>query len=496
MSKRPNILIFNPDQWRGDVMGHLGDPAAVTPNLDRLVATEGVSFRTATCQNTVCTPSRCSFMTGWYPHVRGHRTMHYMLRDHEGEPNLLRVLRDNGYYVWWGGKNDLVPGQNGYDKDCDVKYQPERPPKAPWMIDRQEVWRKDPDSDSYYSFYVGELDTEGEEIYYDGDWANVLGAVDFIKEAPQDRPFCIFLPLTYPHPPYGVEEPWYSLIDRDRVPPRAPTPENWAEKSSLLRAIHETQNLQGWSEARWQELRAVYYGMCARLDHQFGLLMDALREAGTYDDTAVFVFSDHGDYTGDYGIVEKTQNTFEDALSRVPFIIKPPKDVSVQPRISEALVELIDFPATVYDLADIEPGYWHFGRSLLPVLAGETDEHRDAIFCEGGRLMGETQAMELPSVTEMEDPSESLYWPRIKHQVTDAQPWHTKAAMCRTHDFKYIRRLYEQDELYDLRNDPQETRNVIHDPTYDEVLMQLRERMLTWYMATADVVPFETDRRW
>jgi arylsulfatase A-like enzyme len=496
MPERPHIVIFNPDQWRGDVMGHMGDPAAVTPNLDRLVETDAVSFRTAACQNTVCTPSRCSFMTGWYPHVRGHRTMHYMLRDHEGETNLLRVLKENGYFVWWGGKNDLVPGQYGYEEHCDVKYEPQRKPKAMWMTDRQEAWRKEPGSDSYYSFYVGELDTGDEEIYYDSDWANVLGAIDFIKNAPEDQPLCIFLPLTYPHPPYGVEEPWYSLIDRDKVPPRAPTPESWADKSSLLEAIHETQNLEGWTEDRWRELRAVYYGMCARLDHQFGLVVDALKDAGFYDDTAIFLFADHGDYTGDYGIVEKTQNTFEDSLSRVPFIVKPPSDVPVEPRVSDALVELIDFPATVYDLAGIEPGYWHFGRSLREVLAGETDEHRDAIFCEGGRLRGEKQAMELNSLERYDDPSVSLYWPRIKHQVTDVKPWHTKAAMCRTHDYKYIKRLYEQDELYDLRNDPQETRNLIDDPDYAEILIRLKARMLTWYMETADVVPFETDRRW
>lgn len=496
MPKQPHILIFNPDQWRGDVMGHLGDPAAVTPNLDRLVETDAVSFRVAACQNTVCTPSRCSFMTGWYPHVRGHRTMHYMLRDHEGEPNLLRVLKENGYYVWWGGKNDLVPGQFGYDEDCDVKYTPSRPPKSMWTVDQQDTWRHEPGSDSYYSFYVGKLDTGEEDIYYDGDWANVLGAIDFIKNAPEDKPLCIFLPLTYPHPPYAVEEPWYSMIDRDKVPSRAPTPEDWSNKASLLHAIHDTQHLEGWSEERWQELRAVYYGMCARLDHQFGLLMEALEEAGIYDDTAVFVFADHGDYTGDYGIVEKTQNTFEDALARVPFIIKPPKDVGVEPRVSEALVELVDFPATVYDMADIEPGYWHFGESLVPVLTGERDEHRDAIFCEGGRLTGEEQAMEMPSLTRMDDPTTSLYWPRIKHQVTDESPWHTKATMCRTHDFKYIRRHYERDELYDLRNDPQETHNLIDDPEYAEVVLALKERMLTWYMGTCDVVPFETDRRW
>jgi arylsulfatase A-like enzyme len=127
MTKRPHIVIFNPDQWRGDVMGHMGNSAAVTPNLDRMARTDGVSFRHAFCQNTVCTPSRCSFMSGWYPHVRGHRTMFHMMRP--DEPVLLRTLKENGYYVWWGGKNDLVPGQHGYDDYCHIKYRRTRRPR-------------------------------------------------------------------------------------------------------------------------------------------------------------------------------------------------------------------------------------------------------------------------------------------------------------------------------------------------------------------------------
>ncbi|MBN2452080.1 MAG: sulfatase-like hydrolase/transferase [Lentisphaeria bacterium] len=496
MASPPHIVIFNPDQWRGDVMGHLGDPAALTPTLDALVEREAVSFRVAACQNPVCTPSRCSFMSGWYPHVRGHRTMFHMLRSREGDPNLLAVLKNHGYRVWWGGKNDLTPAQHGYADDCEVHYRPSRPPRPMWMTDRQEVWRGAPGSDTYYSFYVGRLDSAGEPFYYDGDWANVLGAVEYIRTAPKDRPLCLYLPLTYPHPPYGVEEPWYSLIDRDRLPPRAPTPSDWNGKASILKGIYEGQGLQQWTEDRWRELRAVYYGMCARLDHQLRLVLNALREAGIYDDTALFFFADHGDYTGDYGIVEKTQNTFEDALSRVPFVIKPPAGVPLRPRVSEALVELVDFPATVYAMAGIEPGYWHFGRSLLPVLAGETDEHRDAIFCEGGRLEGEIAAMERASVDRMADPSRSLYWPRIRLQITDEQPWHTKATMCRTRDHKYIRRLGERDELYDLRLDPRECDNRIDDPAYGDILARLRDRMLTWYQETADVVPFEQDARW
>ena len=90
--KKPNIIIFNPDQWRSDVMGCHGNQAAVTPFLDQFVETDAVSFDNAFCQNPVCTPSRCSFMSGWYPLVRGHRTMYHMLHPELDEPNLLKVL--------------------------------------------------------------------------------------------------------------------------------------------------------------------------------------------------------------------------------------------------------------------------------------------------------------------------------------------------------------------------------------------------------------------
>ena len=160
MSRRPNIILFNPDQWRGDVLGHLGHPAAVTPNLDRLVREDGVSFSRAFCQNPICTPSRCSFMTGWYPHVRGHRTQHFMLQP--DEPNLLKVLKDNGYFVWWGGKNDLVPaqGDDPWSAHCHVKDRPRAVRKWMHHPDIYNPPRGEPGSDSYYSFFVGRLDPD------------------------------------------------------------------------------------------------------------------------------------------------------------------------------------------------------------------------------------------------------------------------------------------------------------------------------------------------
>ena len=79
MARRPHIIIFNPDEMRGDALAHLGNPASITPNLDAFAANEAVSFGQAYCQNPVCVPSRCSFFTGLYPHVRGHRTMSQLM---------------------------------------------------------------------------------------------------------------------------------------------------------------------------------------------------------------------------------------------------------------------------------------------------------------------------------------------------------------------------------------------------------------------------------
>jgi arylsulfatase A-like enzyme len=494
MSRRPHILIFNPDQWRGDTLGHLGHPAVSTPNIDRLVAEDGVSFSNAFCQNPVCTPSRCSFMTGWYPHVRGHRTMFHMLQP--DEPVLLRDLKDAGYHVWWGGKNDLVPAQRGYADTCTVRYKtgslghPLRPD-----LHNDTAWRGSPGSDCFYSFYAGRIEKPAtfppeEGFVYDGDWDVVFAAIEQIKHRPPEEPLCLFLALGFPHPPYGVEDPWYSQVDRAAVPARIPTPSDWSRKPSILKGLVDRQGLSGWSEARWSELRATYYGMCARTDHQFGLLLQALKNAGIYDDTAIFLFADHGDFTGDYGLVEKTQNTFEDCLTHVPLIIKPPASIPAIPGLNNALVELVDFRATVEDFTELQPGYTHFGRSLKPLISGQASHHRDAVFCEGGRRHSEIHCMERESPRG----KDFLYWPRMSLQSEEG-PEHTKASMCRTRRYKYVHRLYEMDELYDLQEDPQEMHNRIDDPSLATTQSELKQRMLDFYLETSDVVPHTPDQR-
>jgi arylsulfatase A-like enzyme len=484
MIRRPNILIFNPDQWRGDVLGHLGNPAAQTPNLDRLVEKDAVSFSGAFCQNPVCVPSRCSFMTGWYPHVRGNRTMHYPLQP--GDPCLLSELKAVGYEIWWGGKNDLVANPDAYKECVDIRNRPEVMHED---LHQDLSWRALVEGKPDRSFMAGKLEKHpGEEIYRDKDWAHVLEACDYLRNRNDtDKPFCLYLPLQYPHPPYGVEEPYFSAIDRGALPRRI-LPGSLGEKPRMMSRLREAFELEGRDEAFWDELRATYYGMCMRVDAQVGLVLQALRDAGLYDDTAFFFFSDHGDYTGDYGLVEKAQNLFEDCLTRVPFIMKPPLSWGSCRGVRKALVELVDFPATVYELAGIKPGYSHFGRSLLPLLAAD-GPHREVVFCEGGRLAAEEHCKETGS-----DLAYDLYAPRVGLQRGDDIA-NGKGLMCRTARYKLVTRLYEDDEFYDLEQDPGETRNLIRDPAYQGVIAGLVDLTRRFLLETADVVPHRHEAR-
>ena len=400
MEKKPNILLFVADQMRCDSLGHMGNPASVTPNLDGLLQ-EGVSFRNAYCQNPVCVPSRCSFLTGLYPHTTGHRTMHFL--QNPDEPNLLKVMKQAGHEVIWVGRNDVISGNRTKEEYCDEYYNgvvmEDTKSWSSNAFDRKGGSAASPavkpeEDDNYYSFYTGRLDKkEAQESF---DWKcmrSALGYLDKRSRKTDPKPFFLYITLTFPHPPYGCEEPWYSGIDRIKLPPRRPGVKTLKDKASMLYGINSKQNLNGWSEERFDELRATYLAMVSRFDHQYGLISEKLKETGVYEDTNVIVFSDHGDYTGDYNITEKVQNCFENPVSNVPLFIKPSRGYECRPGISDALAELVDIPETVAEMAGIQLPYKQFGVSLMDVVKGSED-HKDAVFCEGGRLHGEENCME------------------------------------------------------------------------------------------------------
>lgn len=483
MKKRPHIIIFNPDEMRWDTMGHMGNPAAVTPFLDRFAAEEAVSFRQAFCQNPVCVPSRCSFFTGLYPHVRGHRTMSYLL--HPGEENLFSELRQNGYYVWMNARNDLFAGQMAgwAESNADTIFYGGDVPAAPGPVKGDG---------ELYSHYGGRLCLDEQGRNYGSDDEAVDEAVRFVREYSNEQPLCLFLGLMLPHVPYQVEEPYFSGIDRKRLAPRV-LPEECTGKSRMLDAIRGYQNLEGYTPEAWDELRAVYLGMCSKVDVLFERLCQGLKDAGVYDDCAIFFLSDHGDFAGDYGLTEKAQSSFEDCLTRVPFLIKPPAGERVDPGVTDALAELVDFYGTAMDYAGVTPGRTHFGRSLRPVVENRGSRVRDYVTCEGGRLPEEKHCDEYHSAGQDGPSPRFVYWPKMKAQLEDEA--HAKGAMIRDGRYKYVSRITGEDEFYDLLTDPAEKHNRIDDPTCQAQIGRLRTEQLRWYQRTCDVVPYEYDRR-
>lgn len=487
---RPNIIIFNPDEMRWDTMSHMGNPAAVTPFLDEFARREAVSFRNAFCQNPVCVPSRCSFFTGQYPHVQGHRTMQYLF--HEGDSTLLSELKNAGYYVWMNDRNDLLAGQvpGLMNAHADEIFYPGRGPQAPGPENpgiRGELGDK-----NYYSHFVGKMKLDGEGRNYNSDDASVDAAIERIRHPVGDQPLCMFLGLMFPHTPYGVEEPYFSRIDRSKLPRRAGYGTNKPKMEAKLR---ELMAMEGYTEADWDELRSVYLGMCSKVDDQFARLCQALKDTGMYDNTAIFFFSDHGDYAGHYGIPEKAQNTFEDCLTRVPLLIKPPKGEAVDPGITDSFAELVDFYATAMDYAGVEPDHDHFGKSLRPILEDRRVSLREYVFCEGGRMPYEFQCDEYHAASGKAGmvPNFSMYWPRQNAQL-DSQA-HEKGTMIRDKRYKYIHRLTGDHEFYDLETDPLEEHNRYGEEIFAPEVLRLRMAMLDWYQATCDCVPRSYDMR-
>ena len=485
---KPNIIIFNPDEMRADAVGHLGENGACTPFLDEMARTEAVSFRNAFCQNPVCVPSRCSFTTGLYPHVKGHRTMAYLLR--QGEESIFSELKKDGYYVWMNARNDLVAAQDEklLESHATEIYYGGRSKKAPGPLPDQ----KGKSPLDFQAMYGGKLGLDEQGKNYSRDDEDLDAAIGRIKNKPKDQPLCLFLGLAYPHPPYQVEEPYFSRIDRTKLKQRIKAEEG-SGKAKIEDAIRANQKLQGYTEEQWTELRATYLGMTSKVDEQFQKLCNALKEAGEYDNSAIFFFSDHGDFAGDYGLAEKAQNTFEDCLTNVPFLIKPPKGYGIDPGISDSLVELVDFYATAMEMAQAQPAHTHYGHSLTGVLKDRNLEIREFVTCEGGRNQEEIHCDEFHAAGPGGTTPYSPYYARHLAQ-TDSEA-HAKGYMIRTKEYKYVGRVNGEDEFYDLAGDPQELHNEINSGRYLEKIREMEKMLRIWLMRTADVVPFDYDKR-
>lgn len=489
--KKMNFVFFFPDEMRASSVSCYGNQTVKMPNYDRM-AREGVRFENCIVQNPVCSPSRCSLMTGQYVHNMGHRTLWHLLRPHE--PSLLRYLKNDGYDIAWYGKNDLY-SQEYLREICDDVEEKRTGYKTGVSLTTGLVHGgenpysfEDP---KYYSFLYPPIKKEGKDIPLD---ENIARAVEFLKHrTEEDNPFMLYLPVIMPHPPYNALEQFHNMYDSDKLLDEIIGAAEASGKPSFVELIRKYRRLDELDPEVFAKIYAVYLGMNSYTDFMLGQLLETLDKTGLSENTTVIVCSDHGDWAGNYGLVEKWPNAMDDDLVRVPLLIRSPGNKAGH--VVKEQVEMFDIMPTIMELAGIKANHTHFAHDLVPQLKGAAGDPDRAAFAEGGYDLHEPNCFEGYSGRNdsLLDP-QFIYYPKAIQQQ-DYPGSVCRTAMIRTLSHKLVKRTSGENELYDLQEDPKELKNQYNNESYSEVRLDLESKMLEWYLKTADTVPHDDDKR-
>lgn len=447
-------------------MGCFGNPHISTPNIDRLAA-RGARFDNAFVQHPVCSPSRVSFLTGRYPHVGGHRSLTTLIT--AGDPNFLRTFKDDGYHVTLAGRRGDAFAPGGTEASVHEYGYSVEPSGHRGMTD--ETYSDEGGARTYHAGLV-------EDGVVDLDEATVRTAEAWLRAAPPE-PWVLFVPLFAPHVPFRTPEPWFSMYDRDAVPDPVPPagPEDGPEPC-FYQPLRDSHRLENVSPEYWREITATYYGMVSRMDSHLGRLLTAVEEAGLGERTLTAFFADHGEYLGDYGLIEKWPTALTANITRDPLVLAGPG--VPEGAVVDDMVELIDVFPTLLDLAGVpDDTHHHFGRSLAPRLRGEAGPHREYAFSEAGFTVEEEPRLERPA-----------YPYDLKGDLQHDDPSLVgRATVVRDQGWTYVYRLYDGPELYDRDADPHERVNLAGRPEVADTERRMRDALLHWFQGTADVLP-------
>jgi arylsulfatase A-like enzyme len=450
--RRPNIVVFMTDHQRGDTV--LPEHPCRTPNLDRL-AREGVTFTNAFCPSPHCCPARATFFTGLYPSRHGvwnntDNDQRLSFGPKDGTRLWSDDLFEAGYEMAFAGKWHVGvkagPANHNFRNlgsicdradDCGAPWRHFRDLAArPEAAARREGQILRPGWGDYTLY--GEI-ADDADLY---DEVPVGRALEALPElAAGGRPWVLYIGVVAPHDPYFISRRFLDLYDPAAVALPPSFADDLADKPRIYRRLRR-QLFGQLSEAEVREAIRHYWALCTYLDDLFGRVLCGLDETGQADDTLVLYCSDHGDYCGDHGLFAKGIPAFRGAY-HVPAIVRWPAGVADPGRRVGDLVSLADFAPTFTEAAGLTPDPRLTGRSLLPFLRGERpDDWRDDIHSQCNGV--------------------ELYYTQ-------------RAVMTREH--KYVYNGFDDDELYDLRGDPHETRNLIHEPGQEDVLRDLVRRM-------------------
>lgn len=451
-SKQPNIIFIMSDDHAAHAMSCYGSKINETPNLDR-IAEEGMRLDNCFCTNSICAPSRASILTGLYNHKNGVKTLGDKFDSRQ--TTIQKMLKENGYQTALIGKWHLGHGDNHDPADFDY-------------------WSIFPGQGDYHNPAMFEMGVEKIVSGYATEIVTDL-SIDWIKNREKEKPFMLMCHHKAPHRPWEPDEKYLSLYEDVLIPEPESFHDDYegkaeAAKEATMRIDRDltlrdvkVDPPKGLSQAElksWYFQRYIkdYLRCVASIDDNVGRILDYLEEEGLTENTIIVYTSDQGFFLGDHGWYDK-RFMYEESL-RMPFVIRYPRAIK-KGSVSKDFALNVDFAETFLDYAGIEIPDFMQGRSLRPILEGETPE----------------------------DWQTSMYYRYWEHLSIE----HRVGAHygIRTHKYKLIYYYGEalgsadainesrtpEWELFDLEKDPYEMNNVYHDPDYLDIVEELKQEL-------------------
>lgn len=430
--EKPNVLFIAIDDLNDWVGGLDGHPQVKTPNIDRL-AKRGVLFTNAHCQAPICQPSRTSLLTGLYPFSNGVYDVEQTMRDAPLVKNAVTLpeyFRKHGYYT-------LSAGKIAHRTDDEKGFWDEFGGRSGWGWMRERIGPQGVSGLPEPSIFdFGPVPFPKEDM---NDMKAAQWAVDRLEE-PMNKPFFLAVGLVTPHLPLFTPEAFFDMypVETTLLPETLPDDlEDLTPMGRKFTRYFDTTPMSHHNITRhglWRKAVASYLATATFTDYCVGKLIDALDASPYSENTIIVLWSDHGFHLGEKMHWEK--RSLWDESTRVPLIVAAP-EVKMPGSQSGRAVGLIDLYPTLIELCGLPEKTGLEGRSLAPLLGNPEHE-----------------------------------WPYPA--LTTQMPGNHAV---RTENWRYIRYVNGDEELYDHRQDSHEFHNLASNPEYAEIKAQLARHL-------------------
>lgn len=478
--KSPNIVLIMTDQQRADFLAREGYPIDTMPFVDEL-ASNGTWFNKAYTSSPASVPARTSLLTGRFPkatHVRNNQNE----VDAYFEKDMFHVLEEKGYATALVGKNHSYLRSDRLDYWSEYNHGGKVGSSGTEKGDAFDRFLKE--TQLYASFEPAPGGIESQPAY-----RMVDEATEWIKDV-KDQPFMLWLSFAEPHNPYQTCEPYFSMF-RDKLPSLQTSAKDRRIKGERYETLAEMMELGhvGYSQ-QLDELHSIYLGMMRMIDDQIRRFTDNLKRQDLYDNTIFIFISDHGDYVGEYGLMKKGAG-LDEIASRIPMQWSGP-GIKTSGRPHNAHVSMVDIFPTICEIINVPIPAGAQGRSLWPLLQGKPypEKEFESIYVEhgyGGQFY--TKKDDTDYLTEGAITKNKYFFDELNSWT---QSGFTK--MVRKGDWKLIFDMEGNGQLYNLRRDPLELKNLFEIKKYSQTKTNLLQELLKWEIATGDPLPLPRRR--